>query len=154
MFNYCQYDPETQTICLISDQKENRISTNSMEEWLNDLCLYAGSSLKGRRESFISLVNRKKYIPVLISLDPLFVLLPIDAKKDRQAIYLNYSSIANVRIKTILEYGIPVKVSEIHFHDGQQLDIYPSSRAESLLDETALYLRLLKNNLFDLSETL
>ena len=102
MFNYCQYDPETQTICL----------------------------------------------------DPLFVLLPIDAKKDRQAIYLNYSSIANVRIKTILEYGIPVKVSEIHFHDGQQLDIYPSSRAESLLDETALYLRLLKNNLFDLSETL
>lgn len=51
-----------------------------MEEWLNDLCLYAGSSLKGRRESFISLVNRKKYIPVLISLDPLFVLCQLMQK--------------------------------------------------------------------------
>ena len=77
MINYMYYDYANSKVAKIKEDKIRYENARSMKSYLDEQYLENGSTLEGRKRSFIYLVRQKKYIPITISLSPLRIYFPI-----------------------------------------------------------------------------
>ena len=97
MYNYIKYDYSlSQIVCFHQDIKEY-INETSIDSYLNKLCLVNGSSLKGRKEAFKVLTNKKKFIPVIVS--PFCIYFPLSSTSQHDCIWVRYEAIDKVKYK-------------------------------------------------------
>lgn len=54
-----------------------REKASTINAWLDARCLQAGSSLQGRKEAAAFYLSARKFLPILVSLSPLEVWVPL-----------------------------------------------------------------------------
>lgn len=132
MFDYLYYNFPSESVVLVDAANKLFIPASSLGVWLNEQCLKQGSSLQGRREAFRAIMRQKKYIPVVLSLNPARVLIPSGSIKKDDTLYLCYERIA--RIERSKKEGV------IWFVDGLKLKVDCFTRLENNMDAVAMYL--------------
>ncbi len=142
MFNYCRYCYQKQSVELVSADKTEWIEASSLNSWFEKLCIEFGSTLQGRKKAYSTLMKQKKFLPVIICLDPVLILIPLAEQKNDDVIYISYSQIETIHPYERTEYSLPVRGLSIIFHDHQKLDAEPAGRISYLLEQMVLYLRI------------
>lgn len=147
--DYLYYDYAKSAVCLKSESSSIWQKAASLQSWLNAACLANGSTLEGRRRAFTHLMGQRKFIPVLVSLDPLELYLPDAAIHDAGIRYLSFGEIASIDpVRTEGKTGAfgSRKAEEnrcrITFKDGLSLS-FEGVRMQRLYDRAKLYIRLL-----------
>lgn len=135
MTNYMYYDYANSKVAKIKEDRIEYENARSMKSYFDKQCLENGSTLEGRKRSFIYLVHKKKYIPITISLSPLRIYFPIAPIKDPSCKWVNFSS-----IKEILYHK---KTCTIIFYDDTCLTCNNSERIKESIHAIYRYLNIL-----------
>lgn len=96
MTNYMYYDYANSKVAKIKEDQIEYENARSMKSYFDKQCLENGSTLEGRKRSFIYLVHKKKFIPITISLSPLRIYFPTAPIKDPSCKWVNFSSIKEI----------------------------------------------------------
>lgn len=64
--NYLYYEHKSSQVCTVKEDERMYHACLSTHNYLNEMCLMNGSSLKGRQEAFIYQMKAKKFIPVVV----------------------------------------------------------------------------------------
>lgn len=112
--NYLYYEHKSSQVCMVKEDERMYHTCLSTYNYLNEMCLMNGSSLKGRQEAFIYRMKTKKFIPVVVNISKHEVYFPNKSKKAHDCIWINYANIQNV-----MYYHTYCRIS---FKDGTFLD--------------------------------
>ena len=112
--NYLYYEHKSSQVCTVKEDERMYHACLSTHNYLNEMCLMNGSSLKGRQEAFIYQMKTKKFIPVVVNISKHEVYFPTKSKKAHDCIWINYANIQNV-----MYYHSYCRIS---FKDGTFLD--------------------------------
>ena len=112
--NYLYYEHKSSQVCMVKEDERMYHACLSTHNYLNEMCLMNGSSLKGRQEAFIYQMKTKKFIPVVVNISKHEVYFPTKSKKAHDCIWINYANIQNV-----MYYHSYCRIS---FKDGTFLD--------------------------------
>lgn len=134
MPNYMYYDYKTSQICKIKENKANYSSTPSIQSYLNTLCLQHGSTLQGRKQAFMYIMDKKRFIPIVISLNPVLIFFPIHPIQDPHCIWINYANIKNILYQK--------NTCEILFKDSTRLTCLHPKRIHSILKNIWRFLQI------------
>ena len=107
MTNYMYYDYANSKVAKIKEDKIEYENARSMKSYFDKQCLENGSTLEGRKRSFIYLVHKKKYIPITISLSPLRIYFPIAPIKDPSCTRSSHHSLSSH--ENNLSFYVPVR---------------------------------------------
>lgn len=110
MFDLLFYDYAKSAVCFKTNENCLYQSARSLDAVLNRICLEHGSSLQGRKDSFLFYVPMKKNIPVLICQMPRQILFPTSSLKDPNLFWVCYEAIE--KIETDKNFA------HLYFHDG------------------------------------
>lgn len=130
--NYFYYQYATSQVCCIQEDKKKYITNSSNHHFLNTKCLENGSTLSGRKEAFKHHTNTHKFIPIVVSLDPLEIYFPTKAQKDPECIWINYASIHHIEYHN--------KKCMIYFKDHTSLECENPERIKNTLHQIYRYL--------------
>ncbi len=139
MPNYIYYDYCTSRICKVKEAHCTYTASPNIKSYLNDLCLKHGSTFEGRKKAFQYVMNKNRFIPIVISADPLLVFFPIDAINDPNCIWISYS-----KIDRIIYHK---KKCEIYFKDSTQLLTTHPARIEETIHSIWRYLQITKSRM-------
>ena len=112
--NYLYYEHKSSQVCMVKEDERMYHTCLSTHNYLNEMCLMNGSSLKGRQEAFIYQMKTKKFIPAVVNISKQEVYFPTKSKKAHDCIWINYANIQNV-----MYYHSYCRIS---FKDGTFLD--------------------------------
>ena len=107
------YDFSQSQVILENQAGLVRLSCTSLDAFFNACTLCFGHSLAGQKEAYRKLMHGRKFIPLLLSADPLLFFLPI--RTHGACIYLNFS---------LIQYPFENKTknrSSLRFADGLQI---------------------------------
>lgn len=79
--NYLYYEHKSSQVCTVKEDERMYHACLSTHNYLNEMCLMNGSSLKGRQEAFIYQMKTKKFIPVVVNISKHEVYFPTKSKK-------------------------------------------------------------------------
>lgn len=79
--NYLYYEHKSSQVCTVKEDERMYHTCLSTHNYLNEMCLMNGSSLKGRQEAFIYQMKTKKFIPVVVNISKHEVYFPTNQKK-------------------------------------------------------------------------
>ena len=79
--NYLYYEHKSSQVCMVKEDERMYHACLSTHNYLNEMCLMNGSSLKGRQEAFIYQMKTKKFIPVVVNISKHEVYFPTKSKK-------------------------------------------------------------------------
>ena len=137
MTNYLYYDYANSMVAKVKETNTEYEKASSIHSYLNKECLKNGSSLTGRKEAFMYLVHKKKYIPIMVSTDPLTIYFPTSSVSDPTCIWVNFSSIQKIEYRK--------KTCTIIFNDGTCLECNSSERIKDIIRSIYRYLYLIKD---------
>ena len=80
--NYLYYEHKSSQVCTVKEDERMYHACLSTHNYLNEMCLMNGSSLKGRQEAFIYQMKTKKFIPVVVNISKHEVYFPTKSKKE------------------------------------------------------------------------
>ena len=112
--NYLYYEHKSSQVCTVKEDERIYHTCLSTHNYLNEMCLMNGSSLKGRQEAFIFQMKAKKFIPIVVNISKHEVYFPNKSKKAHDCIWINYANIHDVTYYT--------SYCRITFKDGTFLD--------------------------------
>lgn len=100
IMNYLYYEHKSSQVCTVKEDERLYHACLSTHNYLNEMCLMNGSSLKGRQEAFIFQMKTKKFIPIVVNISKHEVYFPNKSKKHMTA----YGSIMPISMtsRTIL----------------------------------------------------
>ena len=98
--NYLYYEHKSSQVCTVKEDERMYHACLSTHNYLNEMCLMNGSSLKGRQEAFIYQMKTKKFIPVVVNISKHEVYFPTKSKKAHDCIWINYANIQNVMYRS------------------------------------------------------
>lgn len=136
MTNYIYYQYDSSHVAKVKEDTIEYEKATTIHNYLNKECLKYGSSLQGRKESYTFLMHQKKYIPILIRLEPLELYFPTGPKKDPNCTWINYAAIESIQYKK--------KTCTIHFHDHTCLTCSNPNRIKENMHAIYRYLYKLK----------
>lgn len=135
MFNYFFYDYKSSQIAKVSEDLIQYEKSSSIKSFLNSKCIENGSTLEGRKQAFTYLMNQKKFIPVVVSINPVEIYFPISSTNDPNCIWINYASIKNIKYNK--------KTCTLIFKDNTRLtSLYPE-RIQKIIHQIYRYLQRL-----------
>lgn len=94
--NYMNYDYLHACVRLHFAGGQMEVRAPSLNSYLNGLCQQAGSCLKTARQVYTRRMRQRKYIPVLIQLQPPLLFLPSTSVKTDSLCYVNFARIAAI----------------------------------------------------------
>lgn len=133
MSNYIYYDYKTSQIAKISEETIQYEKNPSIKSYLNKKCIENGSTLEGRKQAFSYLMNQKKYIPIVISVDPIEIYFPISSTKDPNCIWINYNAIKKIQYNK--------KTCTLTFKDNSRLYCLYPKRIQKIIHQIYRYLQ-------------
>ena len=68
--NYLYYDYATSSVCKVKEDIQEYVPDSSMHHFLDHLCILHGSTLEGRRDAFRILMNKSRFIPIVVNQNP------------------------------------------------------------------------------------
>lgn len=91
--NYLYYDYATSSVCKVKEDIQEYVPDSSIHHFLDHLCILHGSTLEGRRDAFRILMNKSRFIPIVVNQNPHEIYFPIKSLKDPTNIWICYENI-------------------------------------------------------------
>lgn len=133
MHDYLYYNFKTSQVAKVNEKETTYQTASTITKYLDTRCLQNGSSLQGRKDSFSFLTNQKKFIPIVVSIDPVEIYFPTLAIQDPDCKWINYASIEKIKYKK--------KTCTFYFKDGACLDCLYPERMKQIMRSIYLYLQ-------------
>lgn len=125
MSNYMYYDYSTSKVAKVKEEGVEYEKANNVQSLLNVKCMQQGSSLEGRKKSYSYLMNQKKFVPIVVSVDPIEIYFPTSSSNDPECKWINYDSIKQIKYKK--------KTCTLIFKDNTRLEcLYPNRIKENM----------------------
>lgn len=133
MSNYIYYDYASSQVCKVKEDSNEYIKASNIPSYLDTLCLENGSSLKGRMDAFKHIMQKKKFIPIIVHASLIY--FPIKSTSAYDCIWINYFSIEHVVYAK--------KICTIYFYDHTYLECSHPKRIQQTLYAIRRYLYIL-----------
>ena len=135
MSNYLYYEYTRSMVCKVKEDHKEYEKYPTIQRYLNIQCLENGSTMRGRQDAFQFLMKQKKFTPVLISIHPVLIYFPTEAKDNPNCVWINYMEIEHVKYEK--------KKCTIYFKDHTQFISYHPKRIQNSMILIKRYLLML-----------
>ncbi|WP_230268236.1 competence protein ComK [Allobaculum fili] len=137
--DYIEYDYLHSCLLLHFQDQVVREKASTINAWLDARCLQAGSSLQGRKEAAAFYLSARKFLPILVSLSPLEVWVPLLPQKDPKRIYCSLANILSLEPSGDAQKNR----CRIRFRDGLLLEGLERKRTERILVQAYKFILML-----------